>query len=341
MPMRIKDIAEKAEVSPATVSMVLNNKAGISPETRNKVLNVVSESGYSKSILKEALIKNKGSIQLIVYKKHSRVVADTPFFQQLIEGVESKARNSGYQLLIKYISGGKPDINALMHEADDNQINGLLILGTEMDYSDIAHFMSIKMPFIFVDSYFLGVSAGYVVINNTGGSYIGTKYLLEKGHTEIGYLKSSIPIQNFLERYEGYYKALLEKDLPVESKYCIPLGPSMEDSYEDMKCFLKKNTGLPTAFIADNDLIAFGAMKALRECGVKIPDDVSVIGFDDMPFCNFSEPPLTTIGVDKKLFGKLAVDNLVSLMENKVHYNTKTVMDVELIERSSVAQKQR
>jgi LacI family transcriptional regulator len=186
-----------------------------------------------------------------------------------------------------------------------------------------------------LDSYFLGINAHYVVINNLGGIYMGTKHLIEKGHRHIGYLKSATPIQNFIERYEGYLRALAEAGLHPDEKYCFSLRANMEDAYTDMKTYLENNNPLPTALIADNDLIAFGAIKALTEFNVKIPSDVSVVGFDDMPFCSMSNPPLTTIGVDKKVFGGLAVDNLIYLIENDINYYLKTVIDVALIERAS------
>lgn len=337
MSITINEIAQKARVSTATVSMVLNNKPGISDATREKVLKIADELGYSVSPLKKTNYKNKGRLQLTIYRKHSKVVGDTPFFQTLIEGIESKARYYSYQLIIKYLSDSS-DIDLLRKELKENSIDGMMILGTEMEEQDFVSFTEMDIPVLLLDSCFMNINANYVVIDNTGGLYKATKYLLDKGHREIGYLKSSIPIQNFRERYEGYLKALAEANLVPNSRYTIPLIPAMEGAYEDMVKALAKKTSLPTAFVADNDIIAFGAMKALKENNIKIPDDVSIVGFDDMPFCTVTEPKLTTINVDKNAFGQLAVENLVYMMENGKRAYWKTTLGVTLVERGSVRQ---
>jgi len=124
------------------------------------------------------------------------VVSDTPFFHALIEGIESKARYYSYQLIIKYLSDSS-DINEIRKEIKENSIDGMLLLGTEMEEEDFIKFTGIEVPVLLLDSYFMNINANYVVIDNISGLYKATRYLLDKGHREIGYLKSSIPIQNF------------------------------------------------------------------------------------------------------------------------------------------------
>jgi DNA-binding LacI/PurR family transcriptional regulator len=333
--VKISEIAQRANVSTATVSMVLNNKPGISEATREKVIKIAKELGYSVPPFKKASHRNMGKIQLAIYRKHSKVVSDTPFFHALIEGIESKAGQYSYQLIIKYLSDDS-DIDSIKKEIRDNSIDGMLLLGTEMEEKDFEKFVRMDVPVLLLDSCFMNINANYVVIDNVSGLYKATKYLLEKGHREIGYLKSSIPIQNFRERYEGYLKALAEANLTPNVKHTIPLLPTMDGAYEDMVRVLSRKPHLPTAFVADNDIIAFGAMKALKEFNVKIPDEVSIVGFDDMPFCTITEPKLTTINVDKNALGQLAVENLIYIMEREKRIFFKTTLGVTLVERDSV-----
>lgn len=335
MAVTINDIAQKANVSTATVSMVLNDKPGISQSTRERVVKIAEELGYSLSPLKRANLKNKGKLQLTIYKKHSKVVSDTPFFQALIEGIESKARHNSYQLIIKSISD-RSDMELIQKEINENAIDGMLLLGTEMEEQDFKPFLSLHIPVLLVDSFFINVNANYVVIDNISGLYKATKVLLRNGHKEIGYLKSSVPIQNFKERYEGYCKALAEEGLVPNSEFVIPLLPTMDGAYLDMINILSYKKSLPTAFVADNDIIALGAMKALKENNIKIPDDVSIVGFDDMPFCTITDPNLTTINVDKNALGRLAVENLIQLIESRKRIFYKTTLGVTLVERESV-----
>jgi LacI family transcriptional regulator len=331
----VKEIAIKANVSPATVSMILNNKPGISPETRERVLRIIEESGYSVSPLKKQTPKCKGRLLLAIYKKHSKVLGDTPFFQALIEGIEHKARHNSYQLTINYMSGSV-DMDSLAANLQENVIDGVLLLGTEMEAQDFRNFLQLDIPLLLLDSYFMNISADYVVIDNASGVYRGTEHLLEAGHREIGYLKSSVPIQNFQERYEGYGKALAEHGLAPVPDFTVELQPSMDGSYEDMLRFLSRKPRLPSAFVADNDIIALGAIRALKENNIRIPEEISIIGFDDMPYCTLIEPRLSTIRVDKNILGQLAVENLIARIERKSGYHCRTALGVTLVQRESV-----
>ena len=335
MPITIKEIASEANVSTATVSMVINNKPGISAATRKRVLGIVESYGYNVSPLKGAPAKNSGTIQLTIYKKHSQVVADTAFFEALISGIESTASNNGYQLTIKSVPSQRLDIDLIGAEWNGDPVDGILLLGTEMDYEDMLNAMKIDKPLLLLDACFLGLCSNYVVIDNINGVYVGVNHIIENGHKEIGYLKSSFPIQNFLERYEGYKKAMEHSNLECNPSFTISLRPTIEGAFEDMSAFLSSDPKLPTAFFADNDIIACGALKALKKAGIQIPKDVSLVGFDDMPFCTITEPALSTISVNKKMLGTIAVENLIDLITSDKDYHSKTLLGVDLIPRDS------
>jgi len=336
MPLTVKEIADIAKVSTATVSMVMNNKPGISAATREKVLGIVEEHGYNVSPLKSGLVKRNGTIQLTIYKKHSQVVSDTAFFEALIAGIEATARLNGYQLTIKSIPNQQLDVDLISAGWNGDTADGILLLGTEMDEDDMQNALKINKPLLVLDACFLGISSNYVVIDNVSGVYRGINHLIDNGHREIGYLRSSIEIQNFLERYEGYKKAMIDSKMDLIDDYTVQLRPTIEGAYEDMMSYLKNNPKLPSAFFSDNDIIAFGAMKALKETGIKIPQDVSLVGFDDMPFCTITEPTLSTISVNKKMLGTFAVENLIGLMTSNKNYHSKTLIGVDLISRDSV-----
>lgn len=334
--MTIREIAKKLGVSPSTVSMVINNKPGISAETRKRVLEMVEKTGYSTRGIKSNVIKGKGNIQLIIVKKHSKVVSDTPFFSALIEGLESSARDHGYLLSITYVTVDSFSVEEINNAIRKNHIHGVVVLATEMLGNDIDRVKKIEVPVVVLDSFFLGKKLDCVIINNIGGSYIATNHLIENGHKKIGYLSSSVSINNFEERKIGYKIALNEHDIPINESYEIKLEPTMEGAYNDMVEHLKRGISLPTAFFADNDIIAFGAIRALKEFNYKIPDEVSIVGFDDMPFCTIIDPPLTTINVNKKAMGKIAIERLIKKIEHKTSVFLKTELGVTLVKRNSV-----
>jgi LacI family transcriptional regulator len=175
------------------------------------------------------------------------------------------------------------------------------------------------------------------LINNTDAAFKATEFLIMNGHTRIGYLHSSVAINNFHNRKLGYLDALHVYDLNVNKQYEFSLEPTMEGSYRDMKKLLEQDAlELPTAFFADNDIIAFGAINALKEKGISIPKDVSIIGFDDMPFCEITNPSLTTIKVFKQEMGGIAVKRLIEKINSNDSVTQKIEINTDLIIRNSV-----
>lgn len=329
-----KQIAEMLGISPSTVSLVLNNKPGISEATRRRVLDALGEAGYEKA---ERSGRKKGTLQFILYKKHGQIVSDTPFFSQLLEGVETQARRLGITLMISYINAQEQSVEPQLQSIlAAGSCRGFILLATEMDARDLAPFAKAGLPFVVLDSYFEGAHADFVVINNVQGAFNATLHLAGKGHRRIGHLASRVAINNFAERREGHRKALQALSLPDEETLCYRLSPAPEAAYREMKDYLLDGRVLPTAFLSDNDNIAFGAIRALREEGYAVPRDISVMGFDDIPQCELLDPPLSTVRVPKHHLGIMAVDRLVQLWENAPGIPVKIEVATELVLRQSV-----
>lgn len=335
MKPTVKDIAKIANVSPGTVSNALNNRKGVSDEIKKVVFKAAKELGYSKETSIE-----KNTIRFLIYKRHGYVVSDTPFFSSLIEGIEKECRMQGYEMLISHVNTGDNDYKEILKNINNDYSSGLLLLATEMNPEDLELFKNENIPIVLLDSYFKTMNFDSVLINNTDAAYKATNYLIENGHVDIGYLHSSIYINNFYYRKLGYLDALNEHGLKADKKFQIALESTMEGSYRDMKKLLDRDEiALPTAFFADNDIIAFGAMRAMKEKGIKIPQDVSIIGFDDMPFCEITSPRLTTIRVFKQEMGSIAVKRLIQIIEGKDNTLQKVEISTELIIRDSVLKK--
>lgn len=341
MALKIKDIADMLNISPATVSLVLNNRPGISEETRQKVLKLVEQMGYNTNLLSKPALKHNKNIRFIVYKKHGLVVSDTPFFSELMEGIDQEARNDGYNLIISYVNEAENNKMEVLRIIEENPMDGILLLATEMQREDLQPFIRLNQPMVLLDSYFPSEKLDTVVIGNSQGAYDAVKHLVLKGHREIGYLHSANRINNFDERESGFLKAVEEHGLKLNKRNILMLDSTLDGAYRDMSKLLRADIKLPTAFFADNDIIAFGAVKALKEKGVKLPDDISVIGFDDMPFCQIAEPPLTTMKVFKNRMGRLAVKRLIDRIEENFEETVKIEVMTDLVERRSVAFKER
>ena len=331
----VKDISLKSGVSLSTVSLVLNNKPGISDATRRKVLAAAAELGYQDYTPRGRSKRNAASLQFIFYKKHGLIATDTPFFANVLEGVEAAAKDAGYQLLVTYLNEPGGVEKQLQKVMSSNSV-GVILLATEMTRNDMEPFTRLGVPVVVLDSYFEELTLDCVVINNMQGAFMATRHLCEKGHKHVGYLKSKVPINNFLERKDGYKKALKACDVPYEPEMAFLLGSTVEMAYFDMKAHLARAPQLPTAFFADNDNIAIGAMRALKEAGYRIPEDVSVVGFDDIPFCELIDPPMSTVRVPKQAIGRMAVDRLVTRLDQDPQERIKIEVHTDLVERASV-----
>lgn len=327
----IKQIAELSGVSLSTVSNVLNHKKGVNRQTAELVLKIARDIGY----LKENCIKK---IKLVIYKKHGTVVSDTPFFSALIEGVERECRARRFALEICSLDRRAKDFDEQLNYLLQDYTAAILLLATELDEEDMLPFENAICPVAVLDNWFPSMKFNAVLINNTDSVFHAVTHLIKCGHRRIGYLKSSVSISNFEYRAQGYLNALAHVGLKYDASLTVQLTPTMDGAYQDMNSYLAGSPELATAYFADNDIIALGAVKAFQQHGIKIPEDVSVIGFDDMPFCEISSPPLTTIRVFKHELGALAVKYLVDNLQQSNTVRVKIEVCTDFIQRESVRQ---
>lgn len=335
MSITAKELAKKLNISAAAVSMALNNKPGVSTATRQLVLDTAEKYGYDFSKLAEK--RNiTGSIYFVIYKKHGTVVTDTPFFSQVSEGISLGCKRQNYNLKVNYIY---EDDDTLIRQIENIQFSdccGIILLGTEMTASDLTPFLKLPVPLVLLDSYFDTAPCDSVLINNVQGAYIATLHLIQKCNKQPGYLRSAYEISNFTERASGFFNAIRSSGMSVSKSIVHSLTPSMEGAYADMLEIIKNNEELASCYFADNDLIAVGAMKAFKQCGIKIPEDISIVGFDNMPISSVIEPSLTTIHVPKKYMGETAANRLISLIREPGQPPVKTEIATTLLKRNTV-----
>lgn len=334
MVVHAKEIAQKLGLSPATVSLVLRGKPGISEKTRERVLQAAAGLGYSKP--SGGAAAQRSSIRFILYKKHGAVVGDTAFFSQLTESINQEASRRGYDLLITYFYGNQ-NLEEQLQALKSTPCAGIILLATEMRSADLEPFKKLALPLVVLDSYFPDEQLDCILINNVYGAKHAVQHLIAKGHSEIGYLSSSITIRNFHERQDGYLRGI--KTIPVANdsrRYLVKVSPTAEGAFRDMTAYLAAAPKLPTAFFADNDLIAIACMRALRSAGYLIPNDISIIGFDGISTGELLDTPLTTMNVHKEQLGLAAVERL----DDRIHGRAKGIVKIEvateLVERSTV-----
>lgn len=335
MGISAKELAKKIKVSPATISMVFNNKPGISEATRNLVFEAAKQYNYVPA---KSQAPEKKNIQLIIYQKHALVVSDTPFFSQVIEGISHAGNDNGCIVGISYFSETQ-DRKTQIQNLKSLGADGFVLLATEMNREDFEIFRELKKTMVVLDSYYDDLDYDCIVINNNQGAFIATDYLIKLGYRKVGYLHSSVYISNFQERADGYFKALRANGLSTSHPFVHHISPTSAQGYQDMMNILKEKPSLAEAYFADNDIIASAAMKAFQANGYRVPEDISIIGFDDMPLCDMLNPPLSSMHVDTRQLGQMAVDALLSRMEGKRSGILKLAFGTSLICRESVREK--
>ena len=333
MKIKISDIAKKAGVSDGTVSNALNNRKGISNEKREYILQIAREMGYFRKNSDQDKL-----IRLLIVNKQAHVVGDTPFFSELIRGIETECSGQGFELVINHVDAEILKNRRLEDILKTDQTSGILLLGTEMEVQDLNYFRNICIPLVILDTAFRDTNFDYVAINNVDGTYEIVEHLIKNGHTSIGIINSSHQINNFRERKNGYVHALNDNNLLLSPENEALVEPTPEGAYLDMKAFLNSflaefpKEKLPTASYAVNDNIALGAIKAFNELDLSI----SICGFDDLPICELITPALTTVHVNKQYLGKTAVSRLVQKINTPDYDIQKILIATKTIQRDSV-----
>ncbi len=309
MDLTNREIAGRLGISETAFSYIINNKPGIAEKTRARVIKEIVKLGYAHLLKKDTPPPGK-SICFVIHKRHGRILNQSPFYLLLMEQIEEQARKTGFNLNVRTIdTADSPEL----HIKDLNQsgVSGLIVFATEMLDEDMLHYKLAEMPVVSMDNDFTHLGFDSVVINNRAGTYKAVEHLVRNGHRKIGYLQSKIYINSFGERDEGYQSAMRHFGIEPSPKLRFRLGFLEEESYRDFKKILAGRVELPSAFVSDDDTLSVGVMRALLEHGVSVPEEISLLGFDDRPVCQLTQPQLTTIASHRDNFGVLAVDLLV------------------------------
>ena len=333
MALRAKDIAEMLGVSTATVSLVLNNKPGVGEQKRQEIIQKIKDLNC-EYMLKDVAV-NKGNVGFVVYKRCGRIVDESPFFTYILEGINSRINNYGYNLNFIYLNKDMTPEAQRMQLMSAN-CKGLIIFGVEMQHEDLQVFKDSGLPFSVLDNSFQENDVDSVAINNMLGTAKAIQYLYDMGHREIGYVRSKVRINSFDERYQVYKQQLKKLGLEYNKGFVMDVGYSEIEARRDTREYLKKSVGLPTAFFVENDFLACSVMQEMTELGYRVPEDVSVIGFDNRPISQMVQPKITTINVPKDIFGPAAVDLLMTRMKSGREQSLKIEIGTDLIVRDSV-----
>ncbi|MBN2323967.1 MAG: LacI family DNA-binding transcriptional regulator [Spirochaetes bacterium] len=331
-PPTIEDVAKSAGVSKSTVSRVLNSSAKISEQTIKRVLEAVQELNYEPNNIARSLSKKKTHTIGVVVED----ILNT-FFTEVVGGIETTLKKAGYSMFLTNTAYDYEDEIKLTRMLMRNKVDGVLITPVKSDSEALSLLKERKVPFFVINCRCDHQDIDWIVSDNIQGGYIATKYLIELGHRKLMHLRG-VNIQSTNDRLEGFRKAVLESGLKLSDMQVIGNAKFIQDGYDVMKKYIKKQSAgsFPTAIFAVNDVVAIGAIAALNEHGIGVPEDVSIIGYDDISIASLVRVPLTTVLQTKFKMGEIAAAQLIDKIERKEKRITRQfLIRPELVIRKS------
>ncbi|MBD3289581.1 LacI family DNA-binding transcriptional regulator [candidate division KSB1 bacterium] len=337
MNITIGDVARMANVSKGTVSAVLNDKNTVSEATRKKVLAVIEKLNYRPNQVARSLsIRQTKSIGLVIKE------IDNPYFAKVMKGVFDVCVKSGYTVLLGSSELDPEQERQSVDTLRNQQVDGLILSplhGENQDFTYLAELLRFKYPLVMLEPV-QNFTTNVVSVDNVQAAYRAISYLIELGHTDIAYFAGPQYSAHSENRLEGYRQALIDHNIPIRKDLIIQAGSNIEDGYRTGTALFSSSGDKPTAVFCYNDLVAVGLVDALVEMGIGIPEQVSVIGFDDIAFCESARIPLTTVHMPTYEIGEAAATLLINqiLVRDKV-LNEKIVLDAHLVKRQSCGPK--
>jgi LacI family transcriptional regulator len=327
----IKDVAKTAQVSVGTASMALNGNTRVRSLTREKVLAVAEKLGYHPN--KYARLLNSKRSMVV-----GLIVTDivNPFFGIITDFVQEELARQSYDVFLGTSKGSIVKEQQFIKKFVEMRADGVILVPSDRQIPDAEHLQILrkrKIPFCFITSYYPDVCAPCVMTDLGEGSYLLTRYLLQKGHRRITYIvgNRAIPVSNL--RTEGFLRAYRETQIPFSPDFLVISEPSFQGGYDSTVEIIRKDC--PDAILTMNDVMAMGVLKRLKEQSIRVPEDISVAGYDDLLYASLLETPLTTVQQPMEQMCKKAVELILSKIECPDDVNEKIFIPPRLIIRES------
>jgi LacI family transcriptional regulator len=326
----IHDVALKAGVSKATVSHVVNGTRFVEEETKNRVLKAIEELSYRPSLAARSLTTNRTQTIGIVVSDVSN-----SFFAEVLKGIENVFLSKNYSLILCNTNETLERERLYLDLLLSQKVDGVIAAATSQQWDVLETAALRHLPMVFVDRKFEGFQhQAYVGADNRGGAYLGTKYLIERGYREIGILAGFERLSSMRERYEGFEQALLDHDIPLREDWVIASPLSIQAGYEAARHILTLPKR-PRALFLNNNFLNLGTLMAVNDLGLRCPQDIALVGFDDHPWAAVASPPLTVVRQPAEEIGRIAAEMLFTIINGGEPENPHVTLPCEVIIRQS------
>jgi LacI family transcriptional regulator len=331
MPLTLEDIARISGVSRSTVSRVINADPNVKERTRDKVQEVIQNLNFQPNMAARGLAAGSTKVIGLVIPVGISFIFSDPYFPLVIQGISSACNQLGYSIML-WLAEAKYERKTISQILYNGLIDGVIVSSMILDDPLIDRLSESNRPFITIGRHPTNEKINYVDVDNRAGAYQGVSYAVRSGHHRVALIGGPHTTISGQDRYQGYLDALQEHGLPLipdlvtEGEFTDPSG------YQAMKRLLQQS---PDAVFVASDAMAFAAMRAIQEANLRIPDDIAVIGFDDIPSAATSKPPLTTVRQPISRTGQIAAEMLIDMIEHPSPQPRRVVLPTELVIRSS------
>ena len=335
-PRRVsmRDVARAAGVSLTAVQLVAAGKPGVGDDTRALTLAIMRDLGYTQRTKPRP--EDPRFTLAIISERLVQPIETDIFYAEIWHGIITEAQRNGHRVLMHLLEGGELGVEQLLGSLR-GEIDGMILAnGGDLTDDLIRKLLESHIPAVLVDNYVVDQPLHCVVADNVTAGYLATRHLLQLGHTRVGLLAGPRKYRNLVDRQEGYLDALTEYGIPVEQALMSPPTHHAggQKGYRQMLHLLDLPQP-PTAVVAISDKTAFGALEALKERGLRIPQDMALVSIDDVAESAHTMPPLTTVNVPRVEMGAEAVRRLLALLRQEAPRPTKTVLYTRLVVRAS------
>jgi LacI family transcriptional regulator len=329
----IEEIARLAEVSRSTVSRVLNNHPSVRPAVRNRVLAVIRQQNYTPYAAARSLASNCTHVLGLLIPRSAPFIFADPFFAGMIQAITEACSQRGYFMMLAMMSA-ETDEHFYDFILRSRHFDGMLLLSSDIDDPILARLIDTPTPIVLIGSHPYFDNLAWVDAENHAGAQRAVAYLIGLGHRRIGAITGPLRMAAAIDRRDGYKQALLEAGLTIAPELIVEGGFTQESGYWAMSRLLGLRSPPSAVFVA-SDTMAIGALRAIEQAGLRVPGDVSLIGFDDLPTAMAATTPLTTVRQPIAEMGATAVGLLIDRIEKRSAPASHLRLPTELIIRSS------
>jgi LacI family transcriptional regulator/LacI family purine nucleotide synthesis repressor len=325
----IIDIARLSGVSKSTVSRVLSG-GSCKASTKQKILDAAQKLNYQPNRLARAMITKKtGIIGIIIYRKNKPFLSH-PFYGEIIESIAKEAKMEGYSIIMM----ADDEINHMsLNQLIQYRVDGLILIGYIS--AELINLIKKKeIPYVLINNSTNVENATNVINDDYNGAYDAAIHLIQKGYINIAYLSGPIEHMSYKRRLDGFQAALHENGLRID-QHNLYISDSTAEGGKDGAMKILQSKNMPDAVFASNDMMAIGALQVFNSAGLKIPNDIAVMGFDDIYMSQYTVPPLSTVHVDKIQIGSIAMKKLYAMMNDDNYINECTVIPAKVVIRNS------